>query len=246
MWHYVEPILSGFRSCFSRSAAYHWFLIVIFGFVIRCDDHGVSSMMRWLFLDPQWYDPMLRFFRTTSWSLESVLAHWAQTAVTMYPLRIFNDRPLLLGDTTKAVKEGHRMPGVKTLHQNSENSGKAEFIRGHHFGFVGLVGGSAEKSVCIPLEGRFHEGVETECAPDSPTPTLITRMADLMILKARQLGRCCYGTADAFYSVGPMFLALKAALDPSSGRQLVQFVTRAKKNTVAYVASKDGTPKWSI
>jgi len=56
-------------------------------------------------------------------------------------------------------------------------------------------------------------------------------MAHLLVDKARQTGRCCYATVDAYYAVGPMFLFLKSALD-ENGRQWVHVITRAKGNKV--------------
>jgi hypothetical protein len=44
----ISTILSMFRECFSRKAAFHWFVIVIMGFILRLDHHGVSSIIRWL------------------------------------------------------------------------------------------------------------------------------------------------------------------------------------------------------
>ena len=35
------------------------------------------------------------------------------------------------------------MPGVKRLHQESDNSGKAPYIFGHHHGVIGLMAGCA-------------------------------------------------------------------------------------------------------
>lgn len=50
--------------------------------IVRCDDQGVSSMMRWLFRQHQFQDPVFRFLRTRSWNLEIVLCHYAEMANT--------------------------------------------------------------------------------------------------------------------------------------------------------------------
>jgi metallophosphoesterase superfamily enzyme len=50
-----------------------------------------------------------------------------------------DDRPVLIGDNIKVAKEAQRMPGVKKLHQDSENSGKSEYIFGHNHGVVGIL-----------------------------------------------------------------------------------------------------------
>ena len=49
---------------------------------------------------------------------------------------------ILVGDGVKQCKEGLYMPGVKKLHQESEDSSKAEYIFGHLFGAVGVLIGS--------------------------------------------------------------------------------------------------------
>ncbi len=65
----IDAILSAFDDCFSREAAFKWFVVVIFGFIVRLDHHGVSSIIRWLGMDPLCYTSLLNFFRSTSWTL---------------------------------------------------------------------------------------------------------------------------------------------------------------------------------
>ncbi|MDI6795099.1 MAG: transposase, partial [bacterium] len=201
----IQSILLDFRPCFSRKATFHWFIVIILAFIIRCDNEGVTSFIRWLFLNPGSYDPMLRFFRATSWSLETLLGHWVKIAINRYPLLKFNGRALLIGDGIKVSKEAKKMPGVKSLHQDSENSGKAKYIYGHHFGYVGLLVGCLTKAFCLPLQGQLHEGVETihpEKGLDGKPATLVTRMANLVVEKAKQTDLLCYVTLDAYFAVG--------------------------------------------
>ncbi len=85
MFAHLEPILQDLRPCFSRQAAFEWFVIVIIGFLIRCDHTGITSIIRWLFLTPESYELILHFFRATSWQLEPLLSRWAQIAFKRYP-----------------------------------------------------------------------------------------------------------------------------------------------------------------
>lgn len=236
MWSYIEPVLLRFRPCFSRSAAYFWFLIILFGFIIRFDHLGISSFVRWLFLNPDCYELMLRFFRASSWDLPNLLSLWAGMCVDLFPVIEFDERRLLIGDTTKVSKEAKKMPGVKTLRQESENSGKPDYIRGHHFGFVGLLVGSRVKALCVPLQSELHEGVK-QISPQEPFPdkpaTLVTRMAHLVVAKAKQTGCLCYVALDAYYSVGPIFQILKSAIN-EQGKRWVHVIVRAKDNYVGY------------
>ena len=51
-----------------------------------------------------------------------------------------------VGDGIKVGQEGRKMPGVKRLHQESEDVSKPEWIRGHYFSALGLLL-SAEKAL---------------------------------------------------------------------------------------------------
>jgi hypothetical protein len=46
----IFQFLAPFRPLFSRQASYTWFIVIIFGFLLRFDHHGVSSFVRWLHL----------------------------------------------------------------------------------------------------------------------------------------------------------------------------------------------------
>jgi hypothetical protein len=74
----VEQIVTRFRDCFSREASFHWFVIVVFAMMVRVDHHGVTSIIRWLVLDPTHYNTLLWFFRAGSWAVEDVRDQWCQ------------------------------------------------------------------------------------------------------------------------------------------------------------------------
>jgi len=111
-------------------------------------------MIRWLFLNPDYYDPLLRFFRTSSWQLEPLLALWVTIAMSSLPVVEFNGLPLLIGDTTKVGKEAFKMPGLKLLHQESQNSCTSEFVFGQHFGVVALLGRLEYEVLLSAASGR--------------------------------------------------------------------------------------------
>ena len=67
------------------------------------------------------------------------------------PLVTIGGAYLMIGDGIKVTKEAERMPEVKKLHQESDNSGKAPYIYGHHFGVLGLLAGTAKKMFCVPV-----------------------------------------------------------------------------------------------
>ncbi len=58
-------------------------------------------------------------------------------------------------------------------------------------------------------------------------------MANLEINTAAKTGRLCYIVLDAYFSTGPMFTILKAAVN-DNGKQIVHVITRAKSNYVGF------------
>ena len=126
------------------------------------------------------------------------------------------------------------MPGVKRLHLHSANSSKGSKIWGCHFNYIGVLAGNLKKRFCVPLYCQLHEGVDIiEDGINSKPAAIVTRMADLAINTAKKTGSQCYIALDAYFSTGPMFTVLKAAVN-DNGKQIVHVITRAKSNYVGF------------
>jgi hypothetical protein len=146
----IGRILFSFRSCFTRTAAFNWFVILVYGFIVRVDVCGASSFIRWLGIKPNLYTAMLSFFRASSWNLSDILQRWLKIVLQRCPLPTIDGRLLLAGDGIKVSKEAKKMPAVKRLHQESDNSGKAPYIYGHHWGVIGILAGWVKKTILCP------------------------------------------------------------------------------------------------
>lgn len=238
----ISRILECFRPCFSRGAAFNWFVILVMGFIVRLDHHGVTSIIRWLGLEPACYTSLLAFFRAASWRLDELMKRWLDVVISRCPLVKIDGRLVLFGDGIKISKEARKMPGVKKLHQDSDNSGKAPFINGHHHGVIGIAAGCEKKIFCVPLRAEIHEGVERlrqmqgKTAPivgKKEKVTVTTLMASMASELASSLQTRCLIVLDAYFAVGPVFLILKNMVD-SQGDRMLHIVTRAKNNAVAY------------
>jgi hypothetical protein len=126
-----------------------------------------------------------------------------------------------MGDGINVAKEAEFMPGVKKLHQESENSGKAPWISGRHFGVIGMLAGNSEKAFCIPLAAELHEGVaalrhlQGKKAPETngaEKTTIVTLMAALLASAVRNISRPCVAVLDAYFAVTPMFAIAKTVV----------------------------------
>ena len=160
MWKKIENILSCFKTSFSRVAAYRWFVTIIMGIMVRTDKQGLTSVIRDLMLNPKVYESMMHFFRASSWSLAQIRFRWYATVKKHAALFRICGRAVLVGDGVKQSKEGHYMPGVKRLAQESETQTKPEMIHGHMWGCVGILTGTEGAFACTPLSLRIHDGLQ--------------------------------------------------------------------------------------
>jgi hypothetical protein len=235
-------LLMSFREAFPRGATFNWFVVAVFGFIIRLDHHGVSSSIRWLRIRDDLYETFLAFFRSDGIRLGTILRHWQLLIAKRCALHTRGGASILLANGIKVAKEAVFMPGVKKLHQESENAGKAPWIFGHHFGIVGILAGGTGKNFCIPVAAELHEGAEAlrslqnKSAPevnDIQKTTVVTLMGALLVSVARNLVEPCVAVLDAFFAAAPMFQIAKDLLGKNGQRRL-HIITRAKNNAVAY------------
>jgi len=235
MWEYVNEKLMSFENCFSRKATFRWFVIVIIGLMVRSDHLGVTSIVRALGIAPHFYESLLHFFRAASWELDQIRRKWAGVVAKSGLAYRVNGFPVMIGDGTKESKEARKMPCVKKLAQESENSAKPQYIFGHMFGAIGLLLGNAGKLFCTPLSMRIHDGNETVGAwagdPQAGESHVVR-----MIREACRIASFMEPSIlllDRYFLTVPALNALAAA-EAEYGHALLTIVTKAKKNAVAY------------
>ena len=220
MMGYLEGLLRALRPAFTREATFAWFVVAFAGVVMRQEVYGVSSMIRALGLDPAFYPALLHFFHSSAWTAERLYRHWETWLIHQPVVESAAGRVVLLGDHTKQPKDGRRMPGVTTLHQDSETSSKPSFFRGHHWGCLSLLGQAHGKRFALPLWAEIH--------PDDSSDSRATRLVNVAAEIGLRWGRQLFLVLDAFFAVGPVFAAAAAS------HGALHILTRAKKNVVAY------------
>lgn len=234
MFDFIDKILSSFVSCFSRKAAFRWFVVLTLGLMLRSDKLGVTSVIRDLALKPDCYLSMLHFFRASSWSLDRIRQCWFQTVLRFFPLYQEGAFHVLVGDGVKQSKEGRRIPGVKKLCQESENSAKPQFIHGHMFGGLGILAGSIRSMACIPLSIRLHDGLQDTFGWEASTVSCashVVQMVEDAYLAAKTFGNSILLLDRYFLSVP----ALKRLQELASEETVhMEIVTKAKCNCTAF------------
>jgi hypothetical protein len=231
-------ILKNFRPCFSRVASYQWFLVIMIGLVVRGDFYGVSSIVRWLSLTPCCYWTMLHFFHSTGWTLEGLQwCWWSYCFQDTHCLKV-QGRSVMVGDHTNQPKEGRKMPGLVTIHQDSETSSKPSYYRGHVWCFIALVVERAQKCFAVPLRGELdREEINKKGGHSKATRTVYNA-----IRIAEKMNCPSYQVLDSYFAIGPIFLLAAGVYSVVAKVPWVHVITRAKKNTVAYLDPEPAPP----
>lgn len=217
------------RPAFSHAQAFMWFTVSVAGLTVRSDMFGVSSIVRALKLRDCFYHALLRNFHSNAVRLDILSELWAKIVLRLFPspLRV-NGRLVIVGDGIKVAKRGKRMPGVKLLHQQSEN--KAEFIMGHSLQAISLLVHAAQSVMAVPLAVRIHEGIVFS---NRHKKTLLDKMVGLLGIVNN--GEGFYFVADAYYAAHPIVFGMLEI-----GNHLI---TRVKSNAVGYASHFHEGPK---
>lgn len=202
--------------------------------MLRSDKLGVTSVIRDLALSPDCYLSMIHFFRASSWSLDTIRLCWFSIVNDVFPLYKERNFHVLVGDGVKQSKEGRRMPRVKKLFQESENSAKPEYIHGHMFGGLGILARHAKNWACIPLSIRLHDGFqaahEWKGASISCASHVVKMIGDAY--HAAQTFGDCLLLLDRYFLTVPALKVLDAL--NRSGTVRLEIVSKAKKSCTAF------------
>ena len=223
LWNTWWILVYELRPAFKRHRTFLWFAVALAATCSRCDLRGVTSLVRTLGLRQSCYDRLLDFFHSRAIDLQALTRLW--TSLILKTLRPFlltvNGRIVLLADGIKAPKTGKKMPGVKKLHQESQNNSKPEFIFGHSCQAIAVVAKAASSYFALPLTSRIHEGVVFS---NRDQRTLLDKLVSLLF--SLEIPEPVNLVADAYYCSAGIILPLLKA-----GHHLV---TSAKTNSVAY------------
>ena len=141
LWIRLLPLLAQLRPLFPRKITFFVFVTAIAGLLTRPDLRGVTSIVRALSLKPTFYKSLLRLFHCVSIDAGRLSDAWTRIVFSIFgnALVRVDGRVIIVADGLKVPKEGKRMPGVKSLHQESSNNSKPEWIMGHMFQSIAVV-----------------------------------------------------------------------------------------------------------
>ena len=197
LWMEWYLAVSALRPACARTRTFLWFVLVLAAFSIRTDLAGVTSLVRSHWLEPFCYHRLLYWFHSPAVDLRKLIPLWCALVCRLFDRRLVRvgGRLVLLADGLKAPKEGHQMPAVKSLHQQSAGNTKPDFIMGHSCQAISLLVQALGCAFAVPLACRIHEGMvfSNRCRR-----TQLDKLVGLIFDLA--LATSFYLIADAYYA----------------------------------------------
>ena len=205
LWSPWWDIVKQLRPAFSRYSTFLWFAAALAAICVRQDMRGVTSLVRALGLRRRCYERFLDFFHSSAVKLPKLRAAWTAVVLTVLKSCLFmvNSRIVLLADGIKAPKTGRKMPGVKKLHQESQNNTKPQFIFGHSCQVIAVVVHAAASFLAVPLAAAIHEGV---VFTNRDKRTLLDKL--VLLLASLAITVPAYLVADRYYASAKVILPL--------------------------------------
>jgi hypothetical protein len=221
LYERLEQILRELRPAFKREATYEWFVLLIWGVILTTQDPAVTSYVNALGLSEAYYGQALHWFSSRGFKIQKLCGVWGEWLREQPNRHELKGQLVYVGDGVKVGKEGRRMPGVKKLHQESGDTSKPEWIRGHYFSALSQLLGSGEALFATPIILKLHDGIEGAASKEEGS--LVDKMAAMCVEYVR-VGS--YVILDAYYSCGNV---LKPFRDKG-----IHLVSRVRITTVGY------------
>lgn len=219
----LEQIIVKLRPAFSREAPFEWFVMLLWGVLLTTQPAAVTSYLNAVRLGEGYYHQALHWFSSSAFSVDDLCYRWGRWLREHPQARHLKGERVYVGDGIKVSKEGLKMPGVKGLHQESEDVSKPEWIRGHYFSALGLLLGAGQALFVSPIVLKLHDGIEP--VETNEQATLVEKMAALCV---EYMVKGSYAILDAYYASAKVLKPLRA--------NDLYLISRARITTVAHAA----------
>lgn len=246
LMEFIATMLNGFMGSFHRCEGFQVFVVVIFGFLTRQDNLGVTSFVRSLEMNSTRYDSLLHFFRSGNFSMDGILRAWVRCVKSTCKVVMVAGKVLLLADHTQHATQGERKPAVEKLSRYGNKAFCVSYFFGVFWGLVGCVIEGPGGFFCLPLYITIQQGLkglaswidegrtDQEKMKERIEPRLCSSVVQTIVnaYKIALLMGPSIIVLDRFFLTVPL---LKKLQEQNDYWHLLDVITRAKMNVVAYL-----------
>ena len=234
----IEQIIVKLRPAFSRETPFEWFVLLLWGALLSHQPAAVTSYLNELGLGEAYYHRALHWFHSQAFRMDDVCLRWGRWLSSHGQVKTLKGQRVYAGDGIKVSKEGRKMPGVKGLHQESEDVNKPEWIWGHYFSALSLLLGSGNALFAAPIVLKLHDGIDPISSGEL---TLVDKMA---LVCVRFMVTGSYALLDAYYASAKVLKPFRASGLHLISRAPISTVARASFSANPSVRGPGRPRKW--
>ncbi|MGB7087727.1 MAG: hypothetical protein WBD47_19370 [Phormidesmis sp.] len=234
----IEQIIIKLRPGFSRETPFEWFVLLLWGALLSHQPAAVTSYLNGLGLGETDYSKALHWFHSQAFKMDEVCLRWSQWLLSHAQVKTLKGQRVYAGDGIKVSKEGRKMPGVKGLHQESEDVNKPEWIRGHYFSALSLLIGSGKALFAAPIVLKLHDGIDPASSGEL---TLVDKMASVCV---SFMVTGSYALLDAYYASAKVLKPFRVSGLHLISRAPISTVARASFSANPSVRGPGRPRKW--
>lgn len=155
----IIPYVMFFLNCFSHPGR-SYFMGFLWSFVACTEKKTLTRIAGSCPILFRHVSGWSRFLAKAKWNLEALQERLVEFIISCFGDEIlFQGEYLVAGiDTTLMPIFGQKMAGVQKWHDHSGNADRGGYIRGHHWGLIGLFVCRASQWICLPLIARIIFG----------------------------------------------------------------------------------------
>lgn len=224
------------KECFTIPT-YNLFVNFIWCLLVTEGRKTTRNIYRYCFFYKKNLTSWERFLSRYKWSISKVMKKLFSLLINTFPGQfLLYDAYTVAYDSSLIAKNSIKIPGIQKWRNHSGNADTGEYVIGHHWGILGLIGKFfGTRFLCFPLIFRLINGKKNVCQwlcsdKGITTPMNFWHTAHASILQFTQwVGDLRVRVvADAYFSNEPFIKELITRDNP------IHVVTRLKKNAVAY------------
>jgi hypothetical protein len=210
----IIPYVVIFLECFNQ-AGRSYFMGFLWGF-LACTDKKtltrIAGSCPFLFRHISGWS---RFLAKSKWSLEVLQDRLVQFIISLLGDELLFRQQYLVAsiDTSLMAIFGKKMAGVQRWHDHSGNADRGGYIRGHHWGLIGLLVCRTKQWICLPIIARLIFGKQEPawiCGQEGiQKASFWDQSLALCFDLARKVKHPLIIVADAYFSKAPFIKGLR-------------------------------------
>lgn len=152
------------KECFTCITTYNYFVCYVWCLLVVPNRKTTRNMHRYCFFFRKDVSNWCRFLTEYKWDYTEVIRKMFQLLLKTFPKELIVHGAIqACFDTTLNAKDAKKILGIQKWDNHSGNADCGEYLIGHHWGVLGIVGFFKSRFICFLISFRLITGKIANC-----------------------------------------------------------------------------------